>query len=95
MSRVDSYGLQALLNNRKPQGEPVGFLTSSPSPIIEKNLAEEPRFKIEIRACSFNNLTMEELTRKLKLMHDLGFKKFYTIVEEPKVEEPKIPPPPI
>ncbi len=46
--------------------------------VVEK----EPTFKIKIRACEFNRLNIVELTKKLKLMHDLNFTAFYTIVED-------------
>lgn len=42
----------------------------------------EPTFTIKIQACSFKNLTMEQLIAKLQLMHKMSFKTFYTIVEE-------------
>ena len=52
---------------------------------------KEPTFKIDIRACSFNHLDMVTLTKKLKLMHELGFDKFYTIIEDTN-SVPEIPP---
>jgi len=58
-------------------------------------MTDEPTFRIEIRACSWNKLSMVELTRKLKLMHDLNFDKFYTIIEDTKetydVKKPPLP----
>jgi len=50
----------------------------------------EPTFRIEIRACAFHKLNLVELTKKLKLMHDLNFTSYYTIVEDTEVQKPKI-----
>ena len=56
-----------------------------------QNMVEkEPTFCIEIRACKFANLKMEQLTRKLKLMHDMNLTMFYTIREDTNDGE-KIP----
>jgi hypothetical protein len=43
---------------------------------------KEPTFRLEIRACSFHKLSMEDLVTKLQLMHKLNFKTFYTIIED-------------
>lgn len=50
---------------------------------VSQNMVErEPTFRIEIRACNFAKLSMEQLTRKLKLMHDMNLTMFYTIRED-------------
>jgi hypothetical protein len=43
---------------------------------------KEPTFRIEIRTCRFEHLSMEALTKKLKLMHDMNLTLYYTIVED-------------
>ncbi len=48
----------------------------------DPNPTKEPLFKISIESCSFKNLTMEGLTKKLKLMHELGLVRFYHITEQ-------------
>jgi hypothetical protein len=43
---------------------------------------KEPTFRIEIRACHYDKLSMEQLTVKLQLMHKLNLTKYYTIIED-------------
>lgn len=50
----------------------------------------EPTFTIKIFACEFRNLSMEELTAKLQLMHKMNLKKYYSIVEDMPPEPPAI-----
>jgi hypothetical protein len=51
----------------------------------------EPTFTIKIMACQFNNLSQEDLIKKLKYMHDLNLRKYYTIVEDVPPETKETP----
>jgi hypothetical protein len=50
---------------------------------------KDPTFAIVIKACTFPKLTLEQLIKKLRLMHDLDFTKYYTIVEDTAPDVPK------
>ena len=47
---------------------------------------DEPTFTINIRACSFANQTMEQLTVKLNLMHKMGLNPLTESVDEEEGE---------
>jgi hypothetical protein len=54
-------------------------------------MQKEPTFRLDVKACSYNHLTLEQLTEKLLLIKKLEMKQFYTIIED--TTEPEIKPP--
>lgn len=43
---------------------------------------KEPTFRLDIKACHYSKLTMEQLTKKLTHMRAMGLTSFYTIRED-------------